>query len=290
VDKYQFIAKHQAKFTAKTMLRVLGVAPSGYYKWCKKEESKTLKNELRILKLILIEFKNSNQKYGSPKITKAIKKKGLKVNHKCIERIMRKYGITPDYRVKFKKRTTNSKHKYEISANLLEQNFHTTRPNEVWVSDITYVETLDGWFYLCVIIDLYARKVIGWAFKKRITKNLVLKAFRMAWLKRKPPKDRSLIFHSDRGSQYCSKAFRQELKVKRILQSMSGKGNCFDNAPAESFFGLLKREELNLHLSETSAVVRRRIFYYIEVFYNKKRLHSYLDYCTPEEFEKRAAA
>jgi transposase InsO family protein len=284
-----FIARHKAIFKIETMLKLLGVKRSSYYNWKNNPSSKRLLEEQKVLDLIIKEYNAAEMKSGSPKITEAIRQKGFKFNHKRIERIMRKYGITPVYRLKQKKRTTNSNHNFKISANLLEQNFIAAHPNQVWVSDITFIKTHAGWYYLCVIIDLFSRKVIGWSFEKRITAGLVLRAFRRAWLSRKPPKDWSLIFHSDRGSQYCSTAFRKELKAKRILQSMSGKGNCFDNAVAESFFGLLKREEINLHLPKSPAEIRRIIFYYIEVFYNKKRLHSYLNYATPDEFESRVA-
>ena len=197
---------------------------------------------------------------------------------------MKEMGLRPKAKKKFKA-TTDSKHNKGFAPNLLNQKFAVAVPDRVWVGDITYVWTHEGWLYLAIVIDLFSRKVVGWAMSDRIKEDLVVNAFLMATRSRKPLP--GLIFHSDRGKQYCSKKFRQALKGVKALQSMSGKGNCYDNAVAESFFHTLKVEELHNLIFLTKNAANRCIFEYIEVFYNKKRRHSYTNYLSPENFENR---
>ena len=186
-------------------------------------------------------------------------------------------------RRKFKP-TTDSRHNLPVAPNVLDREFEVTEPNRVWVSDITYMWTAAGWLYLAVILDLFSRKVVGWSMNKRITKKLVIDALRMGVWRRRP--DVGLIFHSDRGSQYCSNAFQELLKTNGMVSSMSRKGNCWDNAVAESFFGSLKTERVFSTAYQTREEARRDIVDYIEMFYNSKRRHSYLGYMSPMEFER----
>ena len=195
---------------------------------------------------------------------------------------MRENGLFAKSRRKYKA-TTDSKHALPVAPNLLEQRFDAARPNTVWVSDITYLWTRQGWMYLAVIIDLFSRKVVGWSLCERMTAELVCEALDAAVQQRRPPP--GLIFHSDRGSQYASRAFRRRLWRYRMRQSMSGKGNCFDNAVAESFFATLKKELVRNRAFETRSAAHTEVFEYIEVFYNRRRAHSLLDSETPTSFE-----
>ena len=196
---------------------------------------------------------------------------------------MKENGIRAKQKKKFKA-TTDSNHDLPVAKNRLKRNFKTKKPNQVWVGDITYVRTGEGWLYLSVFIDLFSRRVVGWSMSERMTADLAVDAFRMALFrqKRHAPK----IVHSDRGSQYASKAFRDELKSHRSKQSMSRRGDCWDNAVAESFFGTLKTELTHHERYQTREQARMSIFDYIETFYNRRRLHSYLNYLSPEMFEK----
>ena len=228
-------------------------------------------------------FQESRGTYGSPRITRELRDSGVVVNKKTVAEIMKENGIRAKQKRKFKA-TTDSNHNLPVSKNRLKRNFKTKKPNQVWVSDITYVRTGEGWLYLSAFIDLFSRKVVGWSMSERMTANLAVDAFRMALFrqKRQAPK----IVHSDQGSQYASEAFRKELKAHGTKQSMSRKGDCFDNAVAESFFGTLKSELVYHERFRTREEARTSIFDYIETFYNRRRLHSYLNYLSPEEFEK----
>lgn len=201
---------------------------------------------------------------------------------------MKKNGIQAKRRKKFKPTTTNSKHNLPIAENLLNREFKATKPNQAWVGDITYVATEEGWLYLATWIDLWSRKIVGWSMAPRITADIVVDAFRMALLRQK--RQAPGIVHSDRGSQYASKIFRDEIKKYGCKQSMSRKANCWDNAVAESFFGTLKNELVHHEKYKTREQARLSIFDYIEMFYNKRRLHSHINYLSPEEFEKSMEA
>lgn len=221
--------------------------------------------------------------YGSPRITRELRKSGIVVNEKTVAEIMRESGIQAKHKKRFKA-TTDSNHTLPIARNRLKRNFKTNKPNQAWVSDITYIRSDEGWLYLAVFIDLFSRKVVGWSMSESMTASLVVNAFRMAVFrqKRKAPK----IVHSDRGSQYCSEAFRKEIKPYGCKRSMSRKGDCWDNSVAESFFGTLKTELVHQEKYKTREQARLSIFDYIETFYNKRRMHSYLHYLSPTEFEK----
>lgn len=264
------------------MCQVLNVSRSGYYSWLNRKPShRQLTNKELKLKIAEIYWQTRGT-YGSPRIHKKLKKDGYHYNIKRIERLMKEMGLKAIQKRKFK-RTTNSDHNLSLKKNLLNREFNVTQPNKVWVSDITYIPTQEGWLYLAVVIDLYSRKVVGWSMNKRMTKNLVIKALEMAVKNRKPSK--GLIFHSDRGSQYASHDFQKTLWKYGIRSSMSRKGDCWDNAVAESFFSTIKTELIFHNRYKNRNQAKRDIFEYIEVFYNRIRLHSTLDYESPENYE-----
>ena len=231
--------------------------------------------------------KNSRGAYGSPRITDELRSKGTKCGENRVARIMKVNGIVAKTAKKFKA-TTNSKHNLPVAENLLDQNFVSEQPNTVWVSDITYIPTGEGWLYLAVILDLYSRQVIGWAMSDRLTSGFVIKALYQAVGRRKP--GTGCVFHSDRGVQYASSDFRDVLKAYGFIQSMSRKGNCYDNAVAESFFHTLKTEHVYDYRYETRAEAIQSVFEYVEMFYNRQRRHSALGYRSPVSFELEAMA
>jgi putative transposase len=280
--KYAFIKSHQEIYPVQIMCRVLGASKSGYYDWKKETACAREVRRQELLLHIKKIFEDSRRNYGSPRIHRELRKMGILVNHKTVEKLMQENGLAAKRRKKFKA-TTNSNHDLPIAKNRLKRKFKTKKPNQVWVGDITYLYTDEGWLYLATCIDLYSRKIVGWSMSARMTSNIVVDAFRMAIFnqKRKAPR----IMHSDRGSQYASDAFRKELKLYDCKQSMSRKGDCWDNAVAESFFGTLKTELVHHERYKTREQARLSVFDYIETFYNRKRLHSYLNYVSPEEFE-----
>lgn len=232
-----------------------------------------------MLERILEIHEDSRESFGSPRVHAQLKAEGVHRNIKTVEKLMRENEIQARRKRKFVA-TTDSKHDLPIAPNVLSREFDVKEPDEVWVSDITYIETHEGWLYLAVFIDLYTRLVVGWSMSATITADLVLDAFRMGLGKRgRAP----IVAHSDRGSQYASELFRAELDKLLCLQSMSRKGNCWDNAVAESFFGALKSELIYHHTFKTRDQAQSYIFDYIEIFYNKRRLHSGLGYITPEQ-------
>jgi transposase InsO family protein len=264
------------------MCRVLEVSVSAYYGWEREQESAHERRDDELGVLIRRLFTEFHGRYGAPRIQDELAKAGFRVSRKRVARLMRENGLRAKSRRKFKA-TTDSNHALPVAPNLLEQRFDVDRPNAVWVSDITYLRTRQGWMYLAVIIDLFSRKVVGWSLRERMTAELVCEALDAAVQQRRPPP--GLIFHSDRGCQYASRAFRRRLWRYRMRQSMSRKGNCWDNAVAESFFATLKKELVRDHAFETRAAARSEVFEYIEIFYNRRRAHSLLNYETPTSFE-----
>jgi len=265
------------------MADYLDVSSSGYYEWLKRKESDRKKEDKVLKEVIKLEFNVSKETYGVARIIRELKNHGLNIGSCRTRRLMKEQCLVPKARKKFKV-TTDSGHDQPVADNLLDQNFKTDAPDKVWVGDITYIPTNEGWLYVAVVIDLFSRRVVGWAMSDRIKKALVIEAFLMAVKKRNPLP--GLIFHSDRGSQYCSIEFRNLLKSGKALQSMSGKGNCYDNAVAESFFHTLKVEQINWFRFISRNSAKRAVFEFVEMFYNRKRLHSYLNYSSPEQFEK----
>ena len=267
------------------MCKVLKVSRSSYYRWFTLGPTNRALEDSMFSHLIKKIFDESSQRYGSPKITRKLRNQYSHViSERRVSRLMKELGLVSKRSKKYKN-TTNSNHKYPVSPNLLEQNFSVERPAEVWVSDITYIRTLEGWLYLTIILDLYDRKIIGWSLSDNLeTKDTIIRAWKMAKGNRKITDE--LVFHSDRGIQYASKDFRKIMKKnKRISQSMSRKANCWDNAVAESFFRNLKSElEWNQEFSNHQKA-RMAIFEYIETWYNNQRIHSSLGYKTPRQVE-----
>lgn len=265
------------------MCKVFEVSRNKYYEWLqtpvteRKKKDEILESKIRVI------HNKSNKRYGSPRIHSALQDGGEQVSRKRVARIMRENKIVSISKKKFKA-TTNSKHSFPVSPNLLNQNFHFENPNQAWVGDITYIPTAEGWLYLATVIDLFSRMVVGWAASERMTTDLVEKAFLNAYWKRKP--SNGLIFHSDRGSQYASHRYQQLLKTLNVQQSMSAKGNCYDNAVAESFFGKLKTEFVNHEKFISRKEAKSGIFQYIEIYFNRERKHSTLNYLSPLQFEE----
>ncbi len=277
--KYAFVHCERENHSIILLCRVLEVSRSGYYKWLTRKASSRQKNREKLLERILEIFDESRQTYGCPRIFQQLRQEGFTSSYNTVEKLMRENEIQPKQKRKFKI-TTDSKHDLPIAPNLLNREFSVEEKDEVWVSDITYIETGQGWLYLSVFIDLYSRAVVGWSMEKNMTADIVVNAFKMSVSNQgRAP----IVVHSDRGSQYASSLFREELKFHGTLQSMSRKGNCWDNAVAESFFGKLKSELIYRHTFKTRDEAMMSIFGYIEIFYNKRRLHSTLGYITPEE-------
>lgn len=285
--KYWFMDQYRSLHGVQRMCRVIGASRSGYYGWRRQQESKRQKDNEKILMEIKESHKNSHRAYGSPRITEDLQAKGIKCSKNRVARLMKVHGIIAKAKKKFKA-TTSSKHNLPVAENLLNQNFAAEKPNTVWVSDITYIATLEGWLYLAVILDLYSRQVVGWAMSDRLTAGFVIKALYQAIGRRDPV--RGCIFHSDRGVQYASADFRDVLNSHGFIQSMSRKGNCYDNAVAESFFHTLKIEHVYDYRYETRAEAIQSVFEYIEMFYNRQRRHSAIGYRSPVSFELLAMA
>lgn len=272
------------------MAIVLGVSESGYYAWAKRltraPNPRTLERETlrdRIFEIYL----ESNCVYGSRKITRTLRRKyKVNVNHKRVENIMRDAGIRSKASKKYKA-TTNSKHNLPVSENLLNRDFRAFGPNQKMVSDITYIRTDEGWLYLASIMDLYGRKIVGMAMGSTMTKELVIQALVDA--KSRIGKVKDCILHSDRGTQYCSQSYQNLLRASGFISSMSRKGNCWDNAPMESFWGKLKQEWLNEQHFKTREEAKKAVFEYIWIFYNRQRAHAANNYMTPEEYYSQAA-
>lgn len=270
------------------MCKELKVSAAGYYKWLKLRGKPEPEKKKAIREKVIEIHVLSRKTYGSPRILHALKNAGLHCNHKTVERIMKMHNIRAKQAKKFRP-TTNSNHKLPIAKNLLKRDFSKDAPNQAWVTDITYVWTAEGWLYLVVFIDLWSRRVVGWSMSDRMQSEFVRDAFLMACRKIKG-KVTNLVVHSDRGTQYASDIFREALKKQGCTQSMSRKANCWDNAVAESFFGSIKKEMIHLERFETREAARKAIFDYIEIFYNKIRIHSTLNYLSPEQFELSAKA
>jgi len=285
--KYDFIESHSSAFAVERMCLVLGVRRSGYYAWRSRVPGNRSSEDERLLVRIRESYKKSRRSYGSPRVTKDLRALGLHCGKNRVARLMREHGIAARTKKKFKA-TTNSRHALPVAPNLLNREFNVARPDEAWVGDITYVWTREGWLYLAVVLDLFSRKVVGWGMGERLTAEIALSALKMAIGNRMP--SAGLIYHSDRGVQYACEAFRKLLELHGFIQSMSRKGDCWDNAVAESFFHSLKTEHVYFEDYKTRAEATGKIFEYIEVFYNRTRRHSTLDYCSPAEFEAMAVS
>jgi len=274
--------ENRKKYPMWLMCKILEVSRAGYYHWSKRKNSCRYLEDRRLLEIIKQHYSRSRGTYGFPRIYAAIRKEGLKINKKKIARLMRINKIRAKTKRKFKV-TTVQNTKAQASENILKGNFFSKKENRIWTSDITYVSTKEGWLYLAVVMDIYSRKIVGWSIQSSLSAELVVKALMMAILHRNP--EQGIIFHSDRGSQYTSYTVREMLKSYKITQSMSSTGNCYDNAITESFFHTLKTELIFWNNYQTRDEAKSSIFKYIEIFYNRQRLHSALNYLSPVEFE-----
>lgn len=284
--RYQVIQEHDRRYPIRLMCRALAVSAAGYYAWRVRPASARSVSDLTIRSAIRVIHRESRETYGSPRIWDALVKQGHRIGEHRVARLMRQDGIRAKT-VKKWRATTQSQHRFPVAANTLERAFTVEAPNRVWAGDITYVWTLEGWLYLAVLLDLYSRRVIGWAMSQRITAELTEQALTMALAKRAPTA--GLLHHSDRGSQYAATSYQRVLDEYGLIPSMSRKGNCWDNACVESFFGTLKRELVYHRQYATRSEATQDIFEYIEVFYNRQRRHSTLGYHSPAEYEARAA-
>ena len=264
-------AKGHKDYSIRKMCQILKVSHSGYYQWCTRGESRHKKQDLELKAKIKIIYEQHQKRYGSPRIYDELQSQKIRCSRKRVERLMREMGIKAIHKRQFKV-TTKSDHNYPVAENILGRNFQADAPNQKWVSDITYIRTFEGWMYLAAVMDLYSRKIVGWAMSKTMTATLATTALEMAIYRRRPLK--GLLHHSDRGVQYASKEYQKLLKKYGTICSMSRKGNCWDNAPMESFFSTLKAECIagKIYLSRVQA--KREIFEYIEIYYNRKRRHS----------------
>jgi transposase InsO family protein len=266
------------------LCRVLGVSRSGFYDYLRRQSRDPDPEHEEKLELVKQIAEASNYTYGSRRMAKALQALGYRVGRHQARSLMREAGVWVRYRRRYRV-TTNSNHRKAVFENRLERNFEVEAPDHVYAGDITYVWTQQGWLYLAVVIDLYSRKVVGWSMGRRLSATLVCEALQMALWRRRPPKGQ-LIHHSDRGVQYASEAFGKLLKTHGIAGSMSRKGDCWDNAVVESFFGTLKSELVHWRSYQSREEARADIVEYITMFYNCRRLHSYLDYQSPDQFER----
>lgn len=276
------IDRRRTQWSVREMCRVLAVSSAGYYKWLKRSKNDGDGLDPKDF-LIRTEFEDHDRKYGSPRISKKLSGKGHPISQSTVARRMKKMKLRVKKKRKYKK-TTDSNHRYAIAVNLLDQNFFAHSPNAVWVSDITYILTETGWAYLVVILDLFSRKVVSWQTSMSLEHSFVINALDLAIMRRTPSK--GLIFHSDRGVQYACHEFTDILLENGFLQSMSAKGNCYDNAVAESFFKTLKYELIDGYKFYGKNDLDQVLFRKIEMEYNCKRIHSTLDYQTPDSFEQ----
>lgn len=283
--RFALIDQAKATFPVHRLCRVLGVSQSGYFAWKDRPACQRQRDDMVLLAHVRSAFALSRGTYGSPRMTRELQETGLAVGRRRTARLMRDNGLKARQKRRFK-RTTDSDHAWPIAPNLLEQNFAAVRADEKWGADISYVWTREGWLYLAVIIDLFARRVVGWATSDRLHRDLALAALRKALMMRRPPA--GLIHHSDRGSQYCSTDYQDELKKHGILISMSGKGNCYDNAMVETFFKTIKSELVWRTVFYTRTEAEQAIAGYIDGFYNPVRRHTALDFMSPMQFEYQA--
>ncbi|MBM3191908.1 MAG: IS3 family transposase [Chlamydiae bacterium] len=281
--RFTFMKNHAKEFCIEKMAKILGVSCSGYYKYLNRPSSIRQMENMRLLGEIQKAYKKGRRMYGSPRIHRELKKNGETCSRKRIAKIMRQEKIQAKTR-KHWKVTTKSNPKAKVAPHRLQQNFSVEVPNKIWVSDITYIETLEGWLYVTVVLDLFSRKAVGLSMGASLETGLVVRALEQALCHRKF--SGSLIHHSDKGCQYTSKEFLKFTQAHRIELSMSGKGNCYDNAVAESFFHTLKTEHTNHYKFKTREEAMTSIFEYVEVFYNRQRLHSSLGYLSPDEYER----
>jgi len=284
--RFRFIEENRWRLPTERLCQIMNVSSRGYRAYRSRPISQRQREDMVLLAHIREQHRLSLNSYGRPRMTEELKEIGLNVGHRRVGRLMRQNGISVVRTHKYKA-TTDSNHKFNIAPNLLSRDFFAKRPNQKWVVDISYVWTKEGWLYLAVVLDLYSRRVIGWAVSNRMKRDLAIRALNMAITLRRPPK--GCIHHSDRGSQYCSHDYQKILRQNGFKVSMSGKGNCYDNAAMETFFKTIKAELLWRHSWQTRRAAEIAIFEYINGFYNPRRRHSALGWKSPLAFEQKAA-
>lgn len=283
--KYAFIQRHKTCWPVSLQCEVLGVSPSGYHDHVRQRASRKpgtrMSNDALLVHIKAVHAQSSGE-YGWPRVWRELLVRGIRVGKERVRQLMQLHGIKARGKRKYKA-TTDSNHGLPVAPNLLNRQFTVQAPDRVWTSDITYIATDEGWLYLAVVIDLFSRQVVGWSMQPHMKKDLVIDALRMAWFRRQP--EPGLIFHSDRGSQYCSHEFRAVLKAYGMQSSMSRKGNCWDNAPTESLWGSLKVGRLHGMRFATRRAAMDEVIDWL-TFYNRRRLHSTLGYVSPMQFEE----
>ena len=285
--RFRFIEQHARTYPVRLMCRVLEVSPSGYYAWRSRPESARATANRSLLQDVHRLHSQHRGRYGCPRIYAALRAEGHRVSRGRVERLMRRHGIRALARRRFRPTTTDSRHSLPIVPNLLQQKFTVSEPNRVWLADITYIPTGEGWLYLAAVLDLATRKVVGWAMRDHMRTEWTLSALIMAIQRQRPGP--GLIHHSDRGSQYAAEVYGRQLSLISAKPSMSRTGCCYDNAPMESFFHSLKVELVHQRRWMTREEARRDLFGYIEGYYNRQRIHSALGYLTPEQAERNAS-
>jgi transposase InsO family protein len=281
--RFAFIQQHSSQFPVDLMCVVFKVSRSGYYAWKERPSSAQAARREQLVERIEHVHQESRQRYGSPRIHAELRASGTPCSRNTVAKLMRLRGIRSKMRRRFVVRTTDSRHGHPIAGNRLNRKFEQCAINQAWAADITYIPTEEGWLYLAAVMDLYSRKIIGWATADHMRAELPSTALRMALLARRPRKE--LLHHSDRGVQYACDEYQQLLAKNHVVASMSRKGNCYDNAVMESFFGTLKTELTHHETFTTREQAKQTLFEYIEVFYNRKRRHSALGYRSPAEYE-----
>jgi len=281
--KCRWIQAHRNEFAVRDLCRVLRVSTSRFYAWAAAPVGKRQTYRDELARQIEQVYRDSRGVYGSPRITSLLRIRGVKVCRNTVAKVMKQRQIQAKKRNRFVPRTTDSGHAHPIAGNRLQRNFSADRPNAKWVADLTYIPTDEEWLYLAALLDLYSRKIVGWSMANHLRAELAIEALSMAIAQRQPPP--GLIHHSDRGVQYACEAYQRLLARHGMVCSMSGVGNCYDNAAMESFFSTLKTECVYQHAFATQAEARRWIFEYVEVIYNRVRPHSSLGYVSPERFE-----
>jgi putative transposase len=284
---FRFIEDHREAYPVRLMCAVLEVSPAGYYAWRERPVSERATANAALLTAIRQVHQDSGQRYGSPRVHAVLRAQGRGASRGRIERLMHRHGIRAIMAPPRRVRTTDSRHGLPIAPNLIARNFTAAAPNRVWLADITYIPTAEGWLYLAAIMDLFSRKIVGWAMRDHLRAELASSALAMAIERQRP--HTGLIHHSDRGVQYASHDYRAALSAAGITASMSRKADCYDNAPMESFFHTLKTELVHHRQYQTRAEAQRDVFAFIEGFYNRTRLHSSIGYIAPIEMELKAA-
>jgi transposase InsO family protein len=287
--KFALVERERPRFPLAVLCRALAVSVSGYYRWRRRKQHggappRQVANQ-QLGAAICTIHAASYGTYGSPRIHAQLRREGWSCSKQRVERLMRLHGLCGKHKRRRRPQTTQSQHHWSVAENLLNQAFAAEQPNQKWGADITYIPTAQGWLYLAVILDLFSRKVVGWAMDTTLKTDLVKRTLAAALTTRRP--DAGLLHHSDRGSQYASLPYQTLLQARQLQVSMSRRGNCYDNAVTESFFATLKVERVNDQSYASPAEAKRDLFHYIEGFYNRSRLHSALGYLSPEQFERR---